>query len=181
MVSKKFEYTNKDIGYLKRDIVMRAFFTLIFLAIIIWQFVMVIMTAINDSLSTLDYVLSSITIITCLLLALISFVYSFKDFRVISTIKMDGRCVSSVPILIKTTRKSFLWLYNLLIQFLTLVTTLVLVASITYSILQYTYFSTISFYMPFLVMICLSGYNSIYHIRDEMNTQKAVQEYTYSI
>ena len=44
---------------------------------------------------------------------------------------MNGKCVSSVQILIKTDKKSFLYLYNLLIQFLTLVTSLILISSLT--------------------------------------------------
>ena len=90
---------------------------------------------------------------------------------------MNGKCVSAVQMLIKTNKRSFLWLYNLLIQLLTLITSLTLICSATYAVLQATYLSMISYYLPFLVAVCLSGFNSIYHIKDEMHVQNTVQEF----
>jgi len=94
-----------------------------------------------------------------------------------AAIKMNGKCVSSVQVLIRTKKRSFIWLYKLLIQILSVATALVLIAVITYSILQVSYYSTVSFYIPLLLLICISGFNSIYHIKDEMHIQNTVQEY----
>ncbi len=177
MNSKKFEYTNRDLPYLKKDIIFRTIFAVLFLMIFTWQFIAFVKMSINKS-TTLMHIISAIVVfICCLMLTFISLLYVFKDFRIISAVKLNGRCVSSVQILIKTNKKSFIWLYSLLIQLLTLITAIVLICSITYSILQITYFSTISFYLPFLLTICVSGFNSIYHIKDEMHIQNTVQEF----
>ena len=177
MNSKKFEYQHKDIVHLKRDIIFRSLFSILFLGIFIWQFVSIIIENINNELSFIQIVVSAIVLLSSLLLSLLSLMYIFKDFRIIAAIKMNGKCISSVQILFKTDKKSFIKLYNLLIQFLTLATALVLIASLTYSILQVTYMASISFYMPILMLICISGFNSIYHIRDEIKIQNSVQEY----
>lgn len=177
MNSKRFEFNNKDLPYLKRDIVVRTIFSLLFLAVFVWQFAITINGAIAKSLNILQICSSILVFICSLMLAMISLLYVFRDFRVITAIKVHGRCVTSVQMLIKTHKRSFIWMYSLLIQFLTLATTLVLICSLTYSILQIAYMSSISFYLPLLLTICLSGYNSIYHIKDEMHTQNTVQEY----
>lgn len=177
MNSKKFEYTHRDIGHLKKDICFRTVFFFIFLGLFIWQITTIIMEALNSSISVYKTISSVVVLICSLMLALISLMYVFKNFRIISAIKLNGRCVSSVQMLVKTQKKSFLWLYNLLIQFLTLITSLVLISSITYSILQATYMSHVSFYMPLLFTICISGFNSIYHVKDEIKIQNNVHEY----
>lgn len=177
MNSKRFEYTHKDLPYLKKDIVYRTCFIVLFLSVFVWQFGAMIKAAMSDSLFILQICSSVLVFITCLLLSFISLLYVFKDFRIIAAVKMNGKCVSAVQMLIRTNKRSFLWLYNLLIQFLTLVTAIILICSITYAILQATYLATISYYLPFLVAVCLSGFNSIYHIRDEIRVQNTVQEF----
>lgn len=177
MNSKRFEYTNKDIPFLKKDIVLRTVFAALFILVMVWQFASIVMISFDGTLSIMQICSSVLVFLCCLLLTLISFLYIFKDFRIIAAIKMNGKCVSSVQILIRTTRRSFIRLYSILIQFLTLVTSLVLLCSLTYSFLQITYMSTISFYLPFLLMVCVSGFNSIYHIKNEISTQNSVQEY----
>ena len=121
-------------------------------------------------------VVAAIVLISSLLLSLVTMSYAFKDFRIIAAIKMRGKCVSSVQILFKTNKTSFLWLYNFIMQFLALATSLVLIGCITYSILQVAYLSTISFYMPLLLMLCVASYNAIYHVKDEIYTQNNVNE-----
>lgn len=177
MNSKRFEYTTKDIPYLKRDIFFRALFAGLLIAVFLWQFIAIIYKTATSSI-TIMQIASSILVILCsLLLAFISFMYAFKDFRIISAIKLNGRCVSAVQMLIRTTKRSFIKLYSYLLEFLALITSLVLICSIVYAILEATYLSTTSFYMPLLFMICISGFNSIYHIKDEIHTQNHVQEF----
>lgn len=174
MNSKRFEFQHKDIEGLKKDIVFRSIFMFLFIAIFIWQIVMI---AIEKNLVFAHIVIAITVLISSLMLTILSFMYVFKDFRIISAIKTNGKCVSSVQILMKTDKKSFIRLYNILIQLLTLATSLILICSITYSILQATYMSTISFYMPLLLLITMSGYNSIYHIKQEIKTQNTVQQF----
>lgn len=176
MNTKRFEYFHKDIKQLKKDIAFRVLFSFIFLVTFVWQIVAMVTVSIKGSLSIMQGVIAAIVLICSLMLCLVTMSYAFKDFRIIAAIKMKGKCVSSVKILFKTEKTSFLWLYNFIMQFLTLATTLVLIACVTYSILQVTYLATISYYMPFLLMICTSGYNSIYQVRDEILTQKNVQQ-----
>lgn len=176
MNSKKFEYMHKDIKQLKKDIVFRVIFSILFLLTFIWQIASMVYVSIKGTLTTMQGIVAAIVLISTLLLCVVTFFYAFKDFRIIAAIKMNGSCVSSVQILFKTNKSSFVKLYRLLTQFLTLAVSLVLVASITYSILQVTFMSTISFYMPLLLLICTSGYNSIYQVQDEIRTQETVQE-----
>lgn len=178
MKSKKFIYVHKDVKQLKIDIAFRILFSALFLGIFVWQFTAMVMYIVKNKFSNVHGVVAAIVLISSLLLCLITFFYAFKDFQIIAAVKMSGQCVSSVSILFSTRNNSFIRLYNYLIQFLTLATTLVLIAALTYTILQITVLSTISFYMPLLLMICVSGYNSIYHIKDEIRTQETVQEQT---
>ncbi len=175
MHSKKFEYYHRDIAQLKKDIAFRALFCLMFLGAFVWQGVVMILEFSNSQMSIMKIVASCVTLLCSLLLFIVTLSYAFKDFRIISAIKMQGKCVSSVNILFTTNKKSFIWLYSLLLQIMTLATSLLLVACVTYSILQAAYLSTVSFYLPMLLMICTSGYNSVYHIKDEIRTQKNVQ------
>ena len=176
MNTKRFEYYQKDVKQLKIDIVFRVVFSTLFIACFVWQMISTIKTYLNGSLTVAKGVVSCIVLTGSILLCLITFFYAFKDFRIIAAIKMNGKCVSSVQILFSTKKSGFLKLYSYLMQFLTLAVSLILVACITYSILQVTVLSTISFYMPLLVTICVSGYNSIYHIKDEILTQQTVHE-----
>ncbi len=176
MNKKSFVYYNKDIKQLKIDIVFRMIFSVMFLACFLWQMVSMIVVSIKGSLSLMESISAAIVLFMSIVLFFVTFSYAFKDFRIIAAIKMNGKCVSSALILFSTKRTGFVKLYSLLIQLLTLAVTLILIASITYSILEVAVLSTISFYMPLLLTICVSGYNSIYHIKDEIRTQNIVQE-----
>ena len=176
MKSKKFEYVHKDIKQLRKDIAFRFLFSILFLSTFVWQITSMIIISVNGDLSLMQGISAAIVLISSLMLCFVTFLYAFKDLRIIAAIKMNGKCVSSVNILFSTKKSGFLKLYNFLMQFLTLATSLVLIACITYSILEITVLSTISFYMPLLFVICISGYNSIYHIKDEITTQNTVRE-----
>lgn len=176
MKSKRFEFFKKDLKYVKKDIIFRTIFSFLFLVIFVWQMAAIINKSLSAKLSTTQTIVSIFVLIFSLLLSLVSLSYIFKDFRIISVVKTNGKCISSVPILFQTKKRSFIWLYNLLLQILTLVISLVLIVCITYSILEFAYFSTISFFMPVLLLICVSGYNSVYHIKDEIYIQNILHE-----
>ena len=176
MKSKRFEYYAKDIKYLKKDIVIRTIFTVLFLAVFIWQMIALVGVEKTSNTSLMQLIVSGSVLLSSLMLSLVSLAYVFKDFRIVSVIKTQGKCISSVPILFSTKKRSFVWLYNISIQILTLATSLVLIACITYMILEISYFATISFYMPTLILGCFAGFNSIYHIKDEMYIQHILHE-----
>ncbi len=176
MKRKTFEYFHKDIKQLRIDIGFRFAFTALFIITFAWQIVSMVMIEVKGSLTLMQGIVGAIVLISTLLLSLATFSYAFKDLRIISAIKTMGKCVSSVSILFSTKKTGFIKLYHLLVQFLTLAISLVFVACITYSILEITYLSSISYYMPMLLTICIAGYNSIYHIKDEIHTQNTVQE-----
>lgn len=176
MRSKIFEYYHKDIKQLKVDVAFRIVFSCFFLAIFVWQLSSMIIRGLNHNLTASQGAIAAVVLITSILLCLVTFSYAFKDLRIIAAINMTGKCVSSVKMLFSTEKKGFMNLYSILIQLLTLATTLILIACITYAILEITFLSSISFYMPLLFLICMSGYNSIYHIKDEITTQKTVQQ-----
>lgn len=176
MKVKNFEYHLKDVKQLKIDIAFRLFFSVLFVAIFVWQFASMAILSGQKSLSTMHLIISVIVLFSTLLLFLATFAYALKDFRIISTIKSKGKCLMPISILFQSKKRGFLRLYYFLIQLLTFATTLLLVGCLTYSILQVAYLSSVSFYMPFLMMICISGYNSIYHIKDEIHTQETVLE-----
>ena len=176
MNSKRFEYYHKDIKQLKIDIFFRIVFSTLFMACFVWQIASTFSASTKGPLSNLQIVVSCLVLLTSLSMCFITFIYAFKDFRIIAAIKMNGKCVSTVSILFSTQKASFVKLYSYLIQLLSFAVTLVLIACITYSILQVAFLSTISFYMPLLVTICICGYNSIYHVKDEITTQNTVQQ-----
>ncbi|MBE5741413.1 MAG: hypothetical protein E7351_02675 [Clostridiales bacterium] len=177
MNSKRFDYQHKDIPMLRKNIVLRALFAVMFAAVFVWQLITMITIKTDWVSSIIKLTCSVFVIIFSLLFSFVSLMYALKYFRIISVIKMKGRCVSSVELVFSTKKNGFLKLYSIVSSILTLLTSLVLICVITYAILEATYYSSISFFMPILIFICLSGYNSIYQISDEMNTQKHVEEY----
>ena len=117
MNSKRFEFYQKDVNHLKKDIVFRTIFSVLFIATFVWQMVSIIKISLNGSLSAIQTTVSIFVLVGALLLGLISLFYIFKDFRIISVIKTQGKCISSVPILFSTKKRSFVWLFHTLQQF----------------------------------------------------------------
>ncbi len=174
---KKFEYQHKDTPFLKRDIAVRFLFSILFFAIAVWQFIIMAINLVNNTLSTTMLITSLFVIILSVIMFVCAMMYAFKDFRVISTIKKRGKCVSSVQVLFKINKRSFMKLYLFLNSVLSLATSLVLIASITYSILQATYYASISFYLPILVLLCFVCFNTVFHVNHEIKTMEQVKEH----
>ena len=93
MNSKKFEYSSKDTPFLKRDVIFRAMFIALFLAVFIWQLVIVFSHNVK-SLPVATIVVSVLTMIIAVLFILICLLYISKSINALSKIKKDGRCVS---------------------------------------------------------------------------------------
>jgi len=175
MNRRKFDYFEKDIKPLKKDIFFRCVFAVLILATMAWQSYTLIVGYMDKSLSTLKIIVAGMVVFSGAIIFLTLLLFAFKDYRIIGAIKTNGKCTSSVNLLFNIEKSSFVRLYEFLMFFLSLSTALVLIAGITYSILEVTYFKTISFFMPMLVLICLSSFSSLYSIRDEIRTQRLVQ------
>lgn len=177
MKSKVFEYLNKDVPMLRKDIFFRAVSAMMFLTVFVIQIISLIKKVTNHALNIGMIVSSSIVLLVCLLFGVISILYMLKTLRIISVINARGRCVSSVEVLIDTKRDGFTRLYSLVCQILALLATIVLVCSLTYSVLQVSYYSSLSFYLPLLATICLTSYYSVFHLKNELKIAETVNEY----
>lgn len=174
---KVFEYHNKDIPFLKREIIFRSTFAMLFFATFVWQFISMIEN-INTGLLSVGKIVSSIfVLIACLLFSVLSILYVLKTLRVISVIKLKGKCVSSVEILFKLEKDSFIKLYSIITEILALIAAIVLICALTYSILEVSYYATLSYFLPLLITISLSAFYSVFHIRNEIKIVKTVEEF----
>lgn len=175
---KKFEYLNKDIPFLKKDILFRLTFAILYFAVFCWQFASVVIKILNNEEINIGMIIATISVLlVSLLFAGISIMYALKSHKVLSVIKKKGRCVSSVEILFNTNKTSFMKLYSFITEALTIICTIVLLCSLLYTILQIGYLSTMSFYLPLLVVICICGYYSSYHINAEISIVNNVNSY----
>ena len=174
---KKFEYTNKDIPFLRRDVTVRLIFSSLFIAVFIWQFISLFVTNATVGMTTPKIVTSIIVLIVALMMAMVALLYSLKDLKIISAIKKRGTCVSTIDILFSLKKGSFIKLYQIVAWILAIVSLFILLCSLTYSILQFAYFSSISYYLPILVLVCIAGFNSVFHINSEIKTIETVKEY----
>lgn len=175
---KRFEYTHKDVKHLKKDIFCRSFFAFVILAAAAWQAYYVFDEYLNNTLDMVKIIVAGIVIFSGVVIFFTSLLYIFRNYRILGSIKVTGKCVGSVNVMFSTEKRSFLKLYQLLMSFLTISTFLVLTAGITYSILQVAYFNKVSFYMPMLIVICFSGLNAVYSVKHEIYIQKNVQQQT---
>jgi len=175
---KRFEYLNKDVPFLKKDVTSRLLFSLLYFAIFVWQFASIVIKSINKiNLSTAMIVASVFVLLVTLMFGALSLLYCFKSLKILSVIKKNGRCVSSVEILFNTEKTGFMKLYSFITEVLTIICSIVVLCSIIYAFLEMAYFASISFYMPVLVVLCCCGFYSSYHIRAEINIVKNVQMY----
>ena len=176
---KQFEYRNKDIPFLYRHIAMRFLFFILFLVLFVWQIISMWIHASNGGLK-FSYILSAmIVLITSLAIIILSLMYCFKNFRIITAIKEKGSCVSSVAVFFSTKKASFIRLYKFINQIFALASLLVLVCSLTYTVLQISVLSHVSFYMPVLFLICITGFYSVFQISEEIKICEQVSEYNH--
>lgn len=174
---KNFEYLNKDIPFLKKELLFRSIFAVMFFAVFLIQFISMIKLLISQTLNIGMAISTTVVLLTCALFCLISIVYMLKTLNIIKTINNQGRCVSSVDILLNTKKDSFIKLYSIVCDILALVASIVLVCSFTYAILQASYYATTSYYLPLLVTISLSAFYSVFHIKNEIKTVQTVNQY----
>lgn len=174
---KVFEYQHKDIPFLKKDIVFRTVFAALFFSVFVWQLITLLINVLNNNIHLGITISSTIVLLICLLFTMISLLYALKELRIVSAIRTRGKCVSSVDILHNLRKDSFIKLYSIVTEILAVATSLVLVCAVTYSILEISFYSTVSFYLPLLLTICLTGYFSMFHILNEIKIVKTVEEF----
>ncbi len=177
MKAQKFEYHYKDVPLLKKDIAVRFVFTLLFFAVFMWQFISMLVVYTNDTLDSL-MILSSVTVmISSLMFAVVAFVYLFRSVNIITDIKKRGKAVRFVSVLSSSKSGSFIKLYSILTKIIALCMIVILSCAVTYSILELIHYSTMSYYLPALIMLSLCGFNSVYHITNEITRLRSVEEY----
>ncbi len=177
MNSKEFEYKSKDKPFLNKDIRMRTLFLCLFSCVFVWQIISIIIEAINSSLSNWQLISGIFIAVLSLVFVLICLLYINKSLNALRNIKNEGRSISSVLLLAKTDKNSFIRLYQILSNVLALIMLFVLISGITYLILQIVYLSTYSFYLPLLFLLAISGFNSVYHLKYEITILKEVEKY----
>lgn len=177
MKFKKLEYQHKDIPFLKKDTIYRMIFMCLFFIIFIWQLISMFTNYFNDTLSTLMLVISVCVLLTSLTLTLTGLFYAFKSINIMNQIRHTGKAVRTISVISNNKKGSFLKIFNILSKFIAFVMLIVLVCGVTYSVLEIIYYSSITFYMPILILFAISGFNSVYHIKIEMATIQNVQEY----
>ena len=174
---KKFEYQHKDVPALKKEIIFRCVFAGLFFLVFVWQFIAMIAKLSNTKLTGGMVVSTCLVMLLCLLFCALSLLYCIKANNIINVIKKTGKCVSSVDVMFNLKRDSFIRLYSIINAIITLIASLLLICSITYSILEIAFYANINYYIPLLAIICLTGFYSAYHIQVEINTMKNVEEF----
>lgn len=174
---KKFSYSNKDLQLLKNEFFYRLFFMILFSVILVWQVVLLFIETIRHQMQLSFVVASAIVLIVSLCFICVSLMYALKAKSTINTINSNGRCVSRVQILKSLNKTGFIKLYSTLCKFFALLISLVVVVAITYLVLQTTFDKQISFFYPFLFLCCALGYNTVFHIINEIKTMELVEEY----
>ena len=177
MKMERFEYQHKDIPMLKKDIFFRFLFMALFAGIFGWQLILLISNYIKNELSPLKTIASVILLISSLMFAIISFVYAFRSLNIMQKIVLHGRAVKSISIISNVKKNSFLRIYSVVTQLISLAMLVILCCAVTYNVLQYVYFTTISYYLPILLFVSVAGFNSVYHIKAEIKTIQNVKEF----
>lgn len=177
MRTKKYEFDVKDKNLLKKDIGFRFVFIALFLSAFIWQFAMLLISKTKNELDFPKILVAFLVIFTSLILIIIGMMYISKELKTLDKIKHHGKAVESRSILFSDKKGSFLKLYKFLCEFIAVVMLLLLVCCFTYSLLEFIHYSTVSYYMPLMLLITLTGFNTVFHINNELTTIKTVREF----
>lgn len=177
MKTERFEYQNKDLPLLRKDIFMRLLFMGLFMAVFVWAFVNIVVNYMRDELSVIKTIVGVVILVISLLFALISLVYAFRSFNTKQKVVLNGNAVKNITIISNIKKNSFLRIYSFVMQLISIVMLMVLACGITYAVLEYVYFTTLSYYLPILFLVSITGFNSVYHIKAEIKTIQNVQEF----
>lgn len=177
MNQKRFEYQNKDIPFLKKDALKRILYMFLFLGVFALQLTMFIFNQIENKNTKTTVIVAAFVMLVSFIFALMSFAYAFKDLRLIGVVKNNGFVVSAVSVMPSIEKRSFLRLYSLLTNLLSLLLLLLFISTVTYGVLQFMHFATYSAYLPAILLITILGLNSSYHVKHEIELTKTVKEY----
>ena len=83
MNQKKFEYTHKDIPFLKKHLILRGIFCFLFLLVFTWQILSLFMDFNPKEMNIVQFIVGGMVLIINLLMSFISLMYAFKNFRII--------------------------------------------------------------------------------------------------
>ena len=88
MNNKQFEYHNKDIPFLKKDVIYRFIFFGLFALVFIWQFASLIsLLATKSNVSILMIIVSALVLVFALLFCTLSIMYAIKSVKIINVVK----------------------------------------------------------------------------------------------
>lgn len=173
-----YEFTHKNVPYLKKDIVARVLFGFAFLVVFIWQFILLVVNYSAGTLSSLMMGVAIFTMLSALLVGIVSALYAYKSINTIKEINESGAVIKKINLLGQNVKKgSLIKMYNVLSQILAIIMLMVFASGLTYAILELIYYSTHSFYLPVLLLITISGFNGVYHLQTEIHTIREVAHY----
>lgn len=179
MQTKRFEYHYKDIPDLKKDCSIRILFSILFFAVFIWQTVMCFFQFADDSQITSALISATVFVmILSLLMGSISLLFAYRSISALNDIRKKGKSVRPMTPIFGIGKMSFARLYYIINFIIVIAMIAVLSCGVTMFILDIIYYSKVSYYLPLLVVVSLSGFNSVYHISQEIKTVKNVQEFT---
>ncbi len=179
MKLETFEYHNKDVPMLKKDMAFRILFVGLFFIVFLWQLLFMIRDFSLGTLTTIKSIVAVVVLLVSFMFMLVAFVYAYRSINIVNDVKHHGKSVKTLTVLSDNKRGSFIRMYSLLTRFITLIMVLALLSGLTYGILEYVYYKTISFYLPIMFFVAASGLNSVYHIHAEIKLMNDVQKYRY--
>lgn len=177
MKAQKFQFRHKDVPMLRKDVAMRTFFCLLFVGIFVWQTLIMFFSYFNTKLSTFELVSSILTMAVSLLMSIVSFIFVFRSLNNLICIKKSGHAVGVKTPLFNSKKTGFLNLYYVISTAIVFVMTIVLICAVTYAVLEGVFYNQFSIFLPALVLTAISGYNSIYHIKNEIKVLAEVETY----
>ncbi len=177
MGTRSLEYRTKDLPFIKKDLIYRLFFSVLFLVVFIWQLAEFALDSIDDNLSTIKILVTICVLLSSMMFTILCIVYAHKDLSIINEIKKHGSAVRNVRTFTNKKKDSFLKLYSTVASVIAVVMLALLCFVVTYSVLEIIYYSTISYYMPLLFLISFCGFNSVFHINYELKSMKQIGEY----
>ena len=177
MNQKKFEFQHKDLPFLKKDFRTRMLYIVLFVGVLIAQAAMLISSFITGKTSSIMVIISLAIIFISFMLVVLSLSFALRSLRLINVIRAHGYAVTAISVLPSMQKDRFAKIYALMSQILSVVMLIVLACGLTYSLLEFVYFTTFSFYLPLLLLVAIVGFNTVYHVNHEIKMVQSVKEY----
>ncbi len=178
MLTKKFEYHYKDVPTLRKDTSVRVLFSVLFFIVFFWQTIMCFFMFANEQEITALTIGSTIFVMVfSLIMGLISLLFAVRDVKILNQIRQRGKAIRPLTPVFGIEKNSFAKLYYIINFIIVIAMIAVLSCGITMFVLEIIYYSNVSYYLPILFVISLTGFNCVYHISNEINTVKSVQEF----